>query len=456
MKPWLSRGHSRTLLLRALVLDWLGQLLTLPGIFFGSDRLTFPLTEPLYLEDQGFWLIFCLLLYPLLGWLFGSYTVLRWRRLAFPVLLQRLLITTMVTLMVVFISSWLLKPGLEVWIVSMPVQLAWLSALTVWSLLIRIALRHGLLSPDLPRLLLLASDEEIPLITQAWARVAPRQRLEPITHLELEQLLDRGFAPLLVAISTRRRSESSLSDLIESLETQDPRIVQTISVISLFEQQQERLPPALLADSGLSYEELPWAAPFSVQAKLKRLADLLVAAVLLLLTAPFVGFAALLIWLEDKGPVFYSQQRSGWLGRPFKVLKLRTMREQSKGGEALWTQPDDQRITAVGYWLRRLRLDELPQLLSVLNGEMSLIGPRPERPELEHDLERYIPHYRKRHWMQPGLSGWAQVCAPYASSIEDSDLKLSFDLYYLRHFSTWLDLLILLRTVKTVLKAGGR
>ena len=106
--------------------------------------------------------------------------------------------------------------------------------------------------------------------------------------------------------------------------------------------------------------------------------------------------------------------------------------------------------------MRRLRLDELPQLLNVIRGEMSLIGPRPERPELEHELEQAIPHYRKRHWMRPGLSGWAQVCAPYASSIEDSDLKLSYDLYYLLNFNTWIDLIILFRTIKTVLKAGGR
>ena len=193
-----------------------------------------------------------------------------------------------------------------------------------------------------------------------------------------------------------------------------------------------------------------------MQAQLKRLADLCVAVVLLLSTVPFLGLAALLIWLEDRGPIFYSQQRSGWLGRPFTVLKLRTMRQYPNAGHALWTQPGDPRITAVGQWLRRMRLDELPQLLNVLNGEMSLIGPRPERPELEYELERHIPHYRKRHWMRPGLSGLAQVCAPYASSLEDSDLKLSYDLYYLRHFSIWLDLVILLRTIKTVLKAGGR
>ena len=106
----------------------------------------------------------------------------------------------------------------------------------------------------------------------------------------------------------------------------------------------------------------------------------MVAATLLLLTTPFDLFAALLIWLEDQGPVFYSQQRSGWMGRPFTLLKLRTMREQPKAGYVLWTQPGDQRITVVGHWLRRLRLDELPQLLNVLTGEMSLIGPRPSGP----------------------------------------------------------------------------
>ena len=193
-----------------------------------------------------------------------------------------------------------------------------------------------------------------------------------------------------------------------------------------------------------------------MEAQLKRMADLLVAAVLLLLTSPFVLIATLLIWLEDGGPVLYAQRRSGWLGRPFTVYKLRTMTVQPADAPASWTVPGDQRITKVGGLLRRVRLDELPQLFNVLNGEMSLIGPRPERPELEEKLELLILHYRKRHWMRPGLSGWAQVCAPYASSIEDSDLKLSYDLYYLRNFSFWLDLVILMRTVKTVLKAGGR
>ena len=450
-------GHDpRTLLLRALLLDWFGQLVIFAGFMLSPGWLGLPIGGPLRLEFQGPWLIFCLLLYPLLGWLFGSYTVLRWRRLSFLVLIQRLLITVMFTLMVVSIARWLVSPGVEVWLVSGRVQVVWMGALMVWSLLMRIALRRGLFLPDIPRLMLLSSDEEAAGILQAWARVTPRQSLEPISPTALRQLLNEGASPLLVAVTPSRPRDPSLSDLIERLEIQDPCQVQTISVISLFEQQQERLPPVMLTDSGFSYDQLPWAAPFSVQAQLKRLADLIVAAALLFLTAPFVGVAALLIWLEDKGPVFYSQQRSGWLGRPFTVLKLRTMREQIGADPILWTQPGDQRITAVGHWLRRLRLDELPQLLNVLNGEMSLIGPRPERPELEYELERHIPHYRKRHWMRPGLSGWAQVCAPYASSIEDSDLKLSYDIYYMLHFSVWLDLVILLRTIKTVLKAGGR
>ena len=446
----------RNLLLRALLLDWFGQFLILVCISLCSGRVFIFMDGPLRFEGQGLWVAFCFLVYPLLGWLFGSYTVLGWRRLAFLVLIQRLLITAVVTLIVVAIARLLVHPGQDVWLVSPSVQVVWLSALTAWSLLIRIALRRGLLLPDAPRLILLASDDEIDGILRAWSHVSSRQRLHPILPSALEQLLDQGSELLLVSLSPRRRTDTNLSGLIERLEMQDPRLVQTISVISLFDQQQERLPPALLPDSDLSYDDMPWAAPFSVQVQLKRLADLLVAAVLLLITSPFVALAALLIWLEDQGPVFYSQQRSGWLGRPFTVLKLRTMGVQPSDVPAIWTKPGDQRITVVGQWLRRLRLDELPQLLNVLNGEMSLIGPRPERPEIEQDLERHIPHYRKRHWMRPGLSGWAQVCAPYASSIEDSDLKLSYDLYYLRHFSTWLDLVILLRTVKTVLKAGGR
>jgi len=228
------------------------------------------------------------------------------------------------------------------------------------------------------------------------------------------------------------------------------------TLLEMAEHQQQRLLPAHLPEEALTLDDVPWADSLSVQRQLKRTADVVVAAVLLLLTLPLMVLAALLIWLDDPGPVFYVQDRSGWMGETFRLYKLRTMRQADPAAPARWTIRNDDRITRVGWFLRRVRLDELPQLLNVLIGDMSLIGPRPERPELEHDLEESIPHYRKRHWMPPGLSGWAQVCAPYAASVEEAELKLSYDLYYLRHWNVGLDLLILLKTIKTVLKASGR
>ena len=234
------------------------------------------------------------------------------------------------------------------------------------------------------------------------------------------------------------------------------RLRQGLSVLEHAEREQQRLLPAHLPEQALGLEDLPWSNSLSVQRQLKRSADLALALVLLLATLPLLMLAGLLIWLDDRGPVFYVQERSGLMGRSFRLFKLRTMCQAAPDAPVTWTVRGDARITRTGAFLRRVRLDELPQLWNVLRGDMSLIGPRPERPELEHDLESRIPHYRKRHWMPPGLSGWAQVCAPYAASVEEAELKLSYDLYYLRHWGTALDLLILLKTVKTVLKARGR
>ena len=451
----MQSSDPRVVLLRALLLDWLGQLVIVGLIVIQREGMPFML-EMSQLEAQGPWLVFCFLLYPLLGWLFGSFTVLRWRNLSILVLIQRLLITSVAFLLTVAIVRWFLNPPLELWLVHRSVQTVWVGNLFVWSLLVRLGLRRGVLTPEMPSLLLLAGEDELSALMQAWRRVPQRDQLHYVTPDQLLKALDFPQKPLLVTVSPKMQGNRSLQALFERLETQDPRQVRVFSSLTLFAQQQERFPPFLMPESRLSYDDLPWASPFSIQAQLKRAADLLVAGVLLVLASPFVVLAVLLIWLEDRGPVFYVQERSGLMGQPFRVFKLRTMVVQPNDVAATWTVVGDQRITRVGHWLRRLRIDELPQLFNVLSGEMSLIGPRPERPELEHELEQAIPHYRKRHWMRPGLSGWAQVCAPYASSIEDSDLKLSYDLYYLMHFSTWLDLVIMFRTVKTVLKAGGR
>ena len=215
-----------------------------------------------------------------------------------------------------------------------------------------------------------------------------------------------------------------------------------------------RLPPELISDNELLHGQfvLPQAG---LQVRLKRLGDMLVSATLLVLTAPVMLLAGLLIWYQDRGPVFYSQWRTGQRGVPFRIWKLRTMRTDAERKGAQWVQQRDPRITPLGHALRLTRLDELPQLVAVLRGQMSLIGPRPERPEFDQDLERQIQHYSLRYWLRPGLSGWAQVNYPYGASLEDARNKLSFDLFYLRHFSFWLDLLILLKTMRLVFNARG-
>ena len=315
------------------------------------------------LKDQLPWLALLFLLYPLLGWLFGSYTVLRWRRLSISVLLQRLLITGIALLFVVAIARGLINPSDALWIFSRRVQLIWTVGLSVWSFAVRVGLRQGLLVAELPKILLLVQSHELGNILLAWSRVPHRQLLHPVDLASLSQKLDLADESILVAFSHSVSQDPLVNSLLSRIEIGDQRQARSISVLSLFAQQQERLPPVLMADVPLAYDDLPWAAPFNFQTQLKRMADLLLAAVLLLFTAPLVLLASILILLEDGGPVLYVQKRSGWLGRPFTVYKLRTMTVQPSNSPALWTQPGDQRITLVGDWLRRLRLDELPQLL---------------------------------------------------------------------------------------------
>ena len=216
----------------------------------------------------------------------------------------------------------------------------------------------------------------------------------------------------------------------------------------------QRFPSDLLSEVDLL------AGNFSVpkgtfQARLKRAGDVVVALTLLLITSPLIVLSGLLIKLSDQGPVFYSQVRTGLNGNPFRIWKLRTMRLDAEQQGAQWSSRSDPRITKVGALLRMTRLDELPQLWCVLAGSMSLIGPRPERPEFDQELSCKIPFYELRHQIRPGLSGWAQVNYPYGASVEDSANKLSYDLYYLKNFSFLLDLLILFKTMRLVFNAQG-
>ena len=189
--------------------------------------------------------------------------------------------------------------------------------------------------------------------------------------------------------------------------------------------------------------------------RLKRSGEFILSLILIILLSPLLIIASLFILLEDNGPILYSQYRTGIKGRKFKIYKLRTMKVDAEKKGPQWASKEDQRITKIGKILRKTRIDELPQLLCVLSGEMSLIGPRPERPEIEEELIRQIPNYHLRFLIKPGLSGWAQVNYPYGASIEDTRKKLSYDLYYLKNFSILLDFLILFKTLRLVLNARG-
>lgn len=188
----------------------------------------------------------------------------------------------------------------------------------------------------------------------------------------------------------------------------------------------------------------------------KRLFDIVASLILLALTLPVILLGAIAVKLESKGPAFYRQRRVGLYGQGFDIIKLRSMRQDAEvAGKAVWAEKDDPRITRVGNFIRKVRIDELPQCWSVLKGEMSFVGPRPERPQFVEDLEQQLPYYAERHMVKPGITGWAQINYPYGASIEDSRQKLEYDLYYAKNYSPFLDLLILLQTLRVVLFPDG-
>lgn len=198
--------------------------------------------------------------------------------------------------------------------------------------------------------------------------------------------------------------------------------------------------------------DLKWNHPF--YHRIKRILDLFASVVGLLISTPVIVVAALATLVEGGRPVFYSQMRVGFQGKPYRLWKLRTMRIDAERAGPQWAKESDYRVTGVGRILRRTRIDELPQFWNVIKGEMSLIGPRPERPEFVEQLCVAIPMFQQRHWIKPGITGWAQINYPYAASVEDAYEKLCYDLYYLKNASLLLDLHIILRTIGTVMKGS--
>ena len=442
--PW---ARHRLPLFAAALLDAVGLIALALGLTYG---LRDGIRE---LPPQLGSLLVLVLIYCSLGWLFGSYTLLKLRKPTWMQVFTRLGSTAMASMTVAAAYSYVFRLQITSSLFFRSSLIPLFMLLALWSAVVRLALRSHWPENQQARWHIVALQNEIPLLQNEWKQGQGASALPTITDLR------SGPAPAEIADSEALAlSAGVINDPALKLFCQEAvnRGQPVHSVVELAEQELQRIPCRWVDNQWLLFSGGIDGQRSTPQKQLKRYADVVVSLALLLISSPLLLLACVLVKLQDGGAMIYRQQRSGLLGQPFNVLKIRTMSSDAERGGAQWAQTNDQRITPVGYWLRRTRLDELPQLINVLRGEMSLIGPRPERPDLEHTLEEEIPNYRLRHWMRPGLSGWAQVNMPYASSIADSELKLSYDLFYLRNATIWLDLLILFKTIKIVLKAAGR
>jgi sugar transferase (PEP-CTERM system associated) len=255
---------------------------------------------------------------------------------------------------------------------------------------------------------------------------------------------------VIVAVRERRGGNLPMEELLEcKLEG-----VSIVDLPSFFERETGHVQLDALNPSWMVFSD--GFCRTSVRNLVKRIFDVCSSLGLLILTLPVFLVTAVLIALESGFPVFYRQVRVGECGRPFAVLKFRSMCvDAERDGTPQWAKKGDARVTRVGAVIRMLRIDELPQLFNVLRGDMSFVGPRPERPFFVRELEREIPYYSSRHTVKPGITGWAQIRYPYGASVEDARHKLQFDLYYAKNHSLFLDLIILLQTAQVVLLGKG-
>lgn len=284
----------------------------------------------------------------------------------------------------------------------------------------------------------------------------PADRLAHFDYkTELFQFVMENEIDQLVIACDERRNMLPVEHLFKC----KTRGIDVIEILDFIERETGQIAVNLIYPSWVIYSN-----GFDLNQRFKTNLDyklnLVLAVLMLALCWPVMLITALLIYLEDGrktgASVFYKQIRVGYDGKPFYILKFRSMRPDAEKNGARWASADDDRVTRVGRIIRKYRIDELPQLLNVLAGDMGFVGPRPERPEFVHQLVKDIPYYAQRHNVKPGLTGWAQLKYPYGATAEDAQEKLKFDLYYIKHRSLLLDLVILIRTVEIVLFGKGR
>ncbi len=260
-------------------------------------------------------------------------------------------------------------------------------------------------------------------------------------------------AEIVIAQQERRRSRGGQLP-VEALMQCKLRGIDITNGIDFYERELKKAKLDLVHPSWIVFSE-----GFKVSRSrdfAKRLLDLVISLTLAIIMLPFIALTALAVLIETGRPVLYSQTRVGMFGKPFRIYKFRSMRQDAeKDGKARWAAANDNRVTRVGAFIRNTRLDELPQLYNVIKGEMSIVGPRPERPEFVTELKEKVPFYDTRHYVKPGLMGWAQLKYPYGASVEDARGKLEYDLYYSKNHSLLMDLLIMIQTVEVVLLGKG-
>ena len=280
-------------------------------------------------------------------------------------------------------------------------------------------------------------------------RVVPDARARQ-TIPDLGRFVDEIGASEVVLALEERRNSLPVKDLLR-IKT---RGLHVIDFSGFIERETGRVnldtlnPSWLIFSDGFSSTQL--ASSIS-----KRVFDVAVSLLLLALSFPVLVLFSILIKLESPGPIFYRQTRVGLYGQTFEVVKLRSMRQDAEKDGPKWAAENDPRVTRIGRIIRTVRIDEIPQAWSVLKGEMSFVGPRPERPQFVAQLEEMLPYYAERHMVKPGITGWAQINYPYGASTEDARQKLEYDLYYAKNYSPFLDLLILLQTARVVLWPDG-
>jgi len=278
----------------------------------------------------------------------------------------------------------------------------------------------------------------------------PASEVLTLTGSLPETALRLGVDEIVVALTERRAGSMPLRQLLDCKLAG----IKVYDLNSHFEKTLGQIRIDFLSASWLIFGD--GFNQGTLRTAVKRLFDIVCATLLIVVSAPVMLITALLIKLESRGPVLYRQERVGLSGKSFLVTKFRSMRtDAEKDGKPRWASTNDDRITRIGHIIRRLRIDELPQLFNVLKGEMSLVGPRPERPFFVEQLTQEIPFYAVRHSVKPGVTGWAQVRYPYGATVQDSQEKLQFDLYYVKNHTLFLDLVVLLETVGVVLTGKG-